>query len=43
VIKKGYAVIGGASDGVADFYRKTVGATVIEDSSPGIYRGMLRK
>ena len=39
----GYAVIGAASDGVADFYRKTVGATVIEDSSPGIYKGMLRK
>ncbi|MDY6900527.1 MAG: GNAT family N-acetyltransferase [Cyanobacteriota bacterium] len=38
----GYAIIGGASDGVADFYRKTVGATVIEDSSPGIYKGMLR-
>ena len=38
----GYAIIGSASDGVADFYRKTVGATVIEDSSPGIYRGMLR-
>ncbi len=39
----GYAVIGGASEGVADFYRKTVGATIIEDSSPGIYKGMLRK
>ncbi|MEM7717444.1 MAG: GNAT family N-acetyltransferase, partial [Cyanobacteria bacterium P01_A01_bin.68] len=38
----GYAIIGSASDGVADFYRKTVGATVIEDSSPGIYKGMLR-
>ena len=38
----GYAIIGGASEGVADFYRKTVGATVIEDSSPGIYKGMLR-
>ncbi|MEO0844292.1 MAG: GNAT family N-acetyltransferase [Cyanobacteria bacterium J06643_5] len=38
----GYAIIGGASDGVADFYRKTVGAIVIEDSSPGIYKGMLR-
>ena len=38
----GYAIIGGAGEGVADFYRKTVGAMVIEDSSPGIYRGMLR-
>ncbi len=35
-----YAVIGSA--GPAEFFRKTVGATVIEDSSPGIYRGMLR-
>ena len=38
----GYAIIGSASDGVADFYRKTVSASVIEDSSPGIYKGMLR-
>lgn len=34
-----YAVIGGA--GPTDFYAKTVGAQVIPDSSPGIYRGML--
>ncbi len=39
----GYAIVGSASDAVADFYRKTVGATVIKDSSPGIYKGMLRK
>jgi hypothetical protein len=37
----GYAIIGGV--GPADFYAKTVGATVIEGSTPGIYTGMLRK
>ena len=37
----GYAIIGGA--GPTDFYAQTVGATVIEDSIPGIYAGMLRK
>jgi GNAT superfamily N-acetyltransferase len=31
----GYAIIGWASS--ADFYRKAVGATVIEGSEPGIY------
>lgn len=36
----GYAVIGGA--GPVDFYRKVVGAEVIADSVPGIYRGMVR-
>ncbi len=35
----GYAIIGAA--GPTAFYEKAVGATVIEDSSPGIYRGML--
>ena len=35
-----YAIIGGA--GPVDFYAKTSGATVIEDSTPGIYEGMLR-
>lgn len=35
----GYAIIGGV--GPADFYAKTVGATPIEGSDPGIYRGML--
>ncbi len=35
----GYCIIGGA--GPVDFYRKLCGATVIEDSVPGIYRGML--
>jgi GNAT superfamily N-acetyltransferase len=35
-----YAIIGGV--GPAEFYAKTVGAVVIEDSTPGIYRGMLR-
>lgn len=36
----GYAIIGGA--GPTDFYAKCVGAVVIPDSVPGIYRGMLR-
>jgi hypothetical protein len=35
----GYAIIGGV--GPADFYVKTVGATPIEGSEPGIYRGLL--
>jgi hypothetical protein len=36
----GYAIIGGV--GPIEFYEKTVGATVIENSTPGIYRGLLR-
>lgn len=36
----GYAVIGGA--GPVDFYAHCCGATVIEGSAPGVYRGMLR-
>ncbi|MFS0788039.1 GNAT family N-acetyltransferase [Shouchella sp. 1P09AA] len=36
----GYAIIGGV--GPADFYEKTVGATSIKHSSPGIYKGMLK-
>lgn len=36
----GYAVIGGV--GPAEFYTKICGATLIPDSSPGIYGGMLR-
>lgn len=36
----GYAIIGGV--GPAEFYQKAVGAMLIEDSSPGVYRGMLR-
>lgn len=36
-----YAVIGGV--GPADFYSKVAGAVLIEDSSPGIYKGMLKK
>jgi hypothetical protein len=36
-----YAIIGGA--GPVDFFRTTIGAVLIEHSSPGIYRGMLRK
>jgi len=35
-----YAIIGGV--GPAEFYAKTVGATMIAGSDPGIYRGMLR-
>ena len=34
-----YAIVGGA--GPSDFYARTVGATVIEGSSPGIYRDRL--
>jgi len=33
-----YAIIGGSGD----FYAKTVGATKIEGSSPGIYRDRLK-
>jgi hypothetical protein len=36
----GYAIIGGV--GPAEFYRKTVGAIEIPDSTPGVYAGMLR-
>ena len=35
-----YAIIGDADE--SDFYAKTVGAIVIPDSSPGIYRNRLR-
>ncbi|MFD2115365.1 GNAT family N-acetyltransferase [Paenibacillus yanchengensis] len=35
----GYAIIGGA--GPVDFYAKQLGAIVIDDSVPGVYRGML--
>ena len=35
----GYGIIGDA--GPADFYKKTVGAVVIEGSTPGVYKGML--
>jgi predicted N-acetyltransferase YhbS len=34
-----YAIIGGV--GPAEFYAKTVGATIIEGSTPGIYRDFL--
>lgn len=36
----GYGIIGGV--GPAEFYAKISGATLIPDSSPGIYAGMLR-
>jgi len=35
----GYAIIGGA--GPTEVYAKSVGATIIEGSQPGIYKGML--
>jgi len=35
-----YAIIGAV--GPAEFYSKTVGAVLIEDSAPGMYAGMLR-
>lgn len=35
-----YAIIGAV--GPADFYTKTVGATIIPDSAPSVLRGMLR-
>jgi ribosomal protein S18 acetylase RimI-like enzyme len=35
-----YAIIGGV--GPAEFFTKTVGATLIEGSQPGIYRDMLK-
>lgn len=35
----GYGIIGSA--GPVDFYKKICGATVIEGSSPGVYKGML--
>jgi hypothetical protein len=37
----GYAIIGSA--GPTEFYSKVVNAAIIEDSSPGIYRGMLKR
>jgi GNAT superfamily N-acetyltransferase len=36
-----YAIIGGV--GPSSFYRQTVGAVLIEDSAPGIYRGLLTR
>lgn len=36
-----YAIIGGV--GPAEFYEKTVGATLIPGSEPGIYRNMVRR
>lgn len=35
----GYAIIGGI--GPAEFYTRAVGAVIIEDSTPGIYGGIL--
>lgn len=37
-----YAIIG-AGGGAEEFYRKTVGATPIEGSTPGLYGGMLKR
>ncbi|MFP4661841.1 MAG: GNAT family N-acetyltransferase [Halanaerobiales bacterium] len=36
-----YAIIGGA--GPVGYYKKVCGAVAIEDSSPGIYKGMLKE
>lgn len=36
----GYAAIGWA--GPVDFFKKTVGAVVIEGSEPGVYRGLVK-
>ncbi|HAF94653.1 MAG: GNAT family N-acetyltransferase [Elusimicrobia bacterium GWC2_51_8] len=36
----GYAIVGWA--GPVDFFKKTVGASVIEDSEPGVYKNMVR-
>jgi hypothetical protein len=36
----GYAIIGGV--GPVDFYQKVVGAVVIDNSTPGVYKGLLR-
>ncbi|MDA8245102.1 MAG: GNAT family N-acetyltransferase, partial [Elusimicrobia bacterium] len=36
----GYAAVGWA--GPVDFFRKTVGATVIEGSEPGVYKGLVK-
>ncbi len=36
----GYAIVGAA--GPTGFYEKAVGAVAIPDSSPGVYRGLLR-
>lgn len=35
-----YAIIGGA--GPKEYYSRKVGATIIENSTPGIYKGMLK-
>lgn len=37
----GYAVIGWVEEDTAEFYKKTVGATVIEDSFPGVYSNLI--
>ncbi len=37
----GYAIIGGV--GPVDFYARAVGAVVIDDSTPGVYRGILEE
>jgi len=37
----GYAVVGAVKD--TDFFKKTVGAVEIADSTPGFYRSMVRK
>jgi ribosomal protein S18 acetylase RimI-like enzyme len=36
----GYAIIGGAEEAI-NFYKKTVGAIVIKDSVPGLYKSLI--
>lgn len=37
----GYAIVGWADGSEADFYKKTVSATPIQDSTPGVYKRMI--
>jgi len=41
MFKQGYAYAAIGQVGPTEFYRKAVGATIIEDSEPGIVRGRL--
>lgn len=38
----GYAIIGGAAATAIPFYEKVVGATLIENSKPGVYGAMIQ-
>ena len=39
----GYAYAIAGAVGAGEFFRRVAGATEIEGSSPGIYRGMLKR